>query len=103
LENTHPRFSSWRDKGIWEDLLEEVVDDQDYEWLMIDVSHARVHAHVAGTIGFNQKVSAQKGAQHMVSVVTHHSCQWFNTMLGYLDLSLMITLSSLVEHLALSL
>ena len=36
--NTHRRFSRWRDKGIWEKLLELLIDDPDYEWLMIDAT-----------------------------------------------------------------
>ena len=37
------RFCRWRDKGIWERLLEALVDNPDFEWLMIDVSHIKVH------------------------------------------------------------
>lgn len=40
-KNTHRRFCCWRDKGIWEGLLEQLVDDPDYEWLMIDASLSR--------------------------------------------------------------
>ena len=46
--NTHRRFIRWRDKGIWEKLLEVLIDDPDYEWLMIDASHCKVHPHAAG-------------------------------------------------------
>ena len=27
-KNTHRRFCRWRDKGIWEGLLEQLVDDR---------------------------------------------------------------------------
>ena len=30
-KNTHRRFCRWRDKGIWEGLLEQLVDESDYE------------------------------------------------------------------------
>ena len=30
-KNTHRRFCRWRDKGLWEKLLEQLVDDPDYE------------------------------------------------------------------------
>jgi len=46
--NTHRRFIRWRDKGIWEKLLEILIDEPDYEWLMIDTSHCKVHPHAAG-------------------------------------------------------
>ena len=40
-KNTHKRFTRWRDKPIWEKLLEQLVTDVDYEWLMIDASHVK--------------------------------------------------------------
>ena len=30
-------------KGVWEKLLEILIDEPDYEWLMIDASHIKVH------------------------------------------------------------
>lgn len=59
--NTHRRFLRWRNKGIWENLLERVVDSPDYEWLMIDASHIKVHPHAAGAKGGNQEMSRSKG------------------------------------------
>jgi transposase len=47
--NTHRRFIRWRDKGIWEKLLEALIDDPDYEWLMI------------GARSGNQDMSRAKG------------------------------------------
>ena len=35
-KNTHRRFCRWRDKGLWESLLDRFIDDPDYEWLMIE-------------------------------------------------------------------
>lgn len=60
-KNTHRRFCRWRDKGIWEKLLEILADDPDYEWLMIDASHIKVHPHAAGARGGNQAMSRTKG------------------------------------------
>lgn len=59
--NTHRRFIRWRDKGIWEKLLEKLVNAPDYEWIMIDASHAKVHPHAAGARGGNQEMSRSKG------------------------------------------
>ena len=59
--NTHRRFIRWRDKGVWESLLEELIVEPDYEWLMIDASHCKVHPHAAGAIGGNQDMSRTKG------------------------------------------
>ncbi len=47
-KNTHRRFCRWRDKGVWESLLEQFMDEPDYAWLMIDASHIKVHPHAAG-------------------------------------------------------
>jgi hypothetical protein len=51
----------WRDKEIWESLLEELVVDPDFEWLMIDASHIKVHSHAAGAKGGNQDMGRTKG------------------------------------------
>jgi len=60
-KNTHRRFCRWRDKGIWEFLLERLVNDPDFEWLMIDASHIKVHPHASGAKGGNQDMGRTKG------------------------------------------
>ncbi len=60
-KNIHRRFCRWRDKGIWESLLEQVIDQPDFEWLMIDASHIKVHPDAAGALGGNQAMSRTKG------------------------------------------
>ena len=60
-KNTHRRFCRWRDKGIWEALLETLVTEPDYEWLMIDASHIKAHPHAAGAKGGNQGIGVTKG------------------------------------------
>jgi len=64
--NTHRCFIRWRDKGIWEKLLEVLIDDPDYEWLMIDASRCKVHPHAAGAKGGDHDMNRTKGggAQH---------------------------------------
>ncbi len=32
-KNAHRRFCRWRDKGIWEDLLSQIIDEPDFEWI----------------------------------------------------------------------
>ena len=59
--NTHRRFIRWRDKGIWEKLLEVLIEEPDFEWLMIDASHIKVHPHAAGARGGNQDMERSKG------------------------------------------
>lgn len=60
-KNTHRRFCRWRDKGIWESLLEQIADVPDLEWLMIDASHIKVHPHASGAKGGNQDMNRTKG------------------------------------------
>ena len=57
----HQRFRRWRDNRTWEKLLEVFVDEPDYEWLMIDASHCKVHPHAAGARGGNQAMGRTKG------------------------------------------
>lgn len=56
----YQRFRRWRDKGIWEHLLEILVDEPDFEWLMIDASHCKVHPHAVRAKGGNQDMSRTK-------------------------------------------
>ncbi len=60
-KNTHRRFCRWRDKGIWEGLLEQLISEPDFEWLMIDASHIKVHPHATGVEGGNQDMGRTKG------------------------------------------
>ena len=60
-KNTHRRFCRWRDKGIWEGLLEKLMQEPDYEWLIIDSSHIKVHLHGAGAKGGSQDMGRTKG------------------------------------------
>jgi len=60
-KNTHRRFCRWRDQGVWEKLLEQLVDDPDFEWLMIDASHIKAPPHATGAVGGNQQIGRTKG------------------------------------------
>ncbi len=57
----HQRFRRWRDNGTWEKILEALIDDPDYEWLMIDASHCKVHPHASGAKGGNRDMLRTKG------------------------------------------
>ena len=60
-KNTHRRFCRWRDKGMWEELLAVFMKEPDFEWLMIDASHMKVHAHASGAKGGSQQMGRTKG------------------------------------------
>ncbi len=56
----HQRFHRWRDNGTWEKILEALIDDPDFEWLMIDSSHCKAHPHASGAKGGNQDMARTK-------------------------------------------
>ena len=60
-KNTQRRFCRWRDKGLWEALLEVFVKEPGYEWLFIDATPIKVHAHGTGAKGGTQAVGRTKG------------------------------------------
>ena len=57
----HRRYKRWCDNRHWEYILEELIEEPDYEWLMIDASHCKVHPHAAGAVGGNQDMERTKG------------------------------------------
>jgi hypothetical protein len=46
---------------VWERILEALIDEPDFEWLMIDASHVKVHQHGSGARGGNQGMGRTKG------------------------------------------
>ena len=42
------RFRRWAKKGVWERIFNELRDDPDYEYLIIDATIVRAHQHAAG-------------------------------------------------------
>ena len=44
-----------------ERLLEILISEPDFEWLMIDASHIKVYSHAAGTHDGNQDMLRTKG------------------------------------------
>ena len=55
VKNTHRRFCRWRDKGVRESLPEQLMDEPDYEWLMIDASHSLPHRVIAAAGGASNR------------------------------------------------
>ena len=45
------------------ELLEELMSDPDFEWLMIDASHVKAHQHAAGAKGGTEGVGLTKGGE----------------------------------------
>jgi transposase len=44
-------FWRWAQKGIWERLFKALSDDPDFEYVLIDATHIRVHQHGTGAKG----------------------------------------------------
>jgi len=42
-------------------MLKVVIDEPDFEWLMIDASHAKTHQHACGAVGGNDSIGRTKG------------------------------------------
>jgi len=55
------RFRRWREKGVWEAILEKLIDEPEGGWIIIDASHAKVHPHGTGAAGGNQDMGRTKG------------------------------------------
>ncbi len=45
------RFSRWAKQGAWESLFKALVDDPDFEYLIIDSTIVRAHQHASGAKG----------------------------------------------------
>jgi transposase len=46
--NVFTRYSRWSKNGIWQRLIEAIIDDPDLEALLIDSTIVRAHQHAAG-------------------------------------------------------
>ena len=50
------RFRRWAKKGVWKRIFDALIEDPDFEYLIIDSTIVRAHQHAAG---------AQKGEAKM--------------------------------------
>jgi transposase len=57
------RFRRWVKGGVWERILEVIVDCNDFKWLIIDATFVKVHKHGHGAKGGNQEIGRTKGGQ----------------------------------------
>lgn len=48
---THCRFRRWSLAGVWERLFKALVEDPDFEYVLIDSTISKVHADAAGAKG----------------------------------------------------
>ena len=64
----HQRFIRWCRKGVWGELLDILINEPDFEWLMIDASHVKVHPDASGAAGGNQDMERTKGGSTPKSI-----------------------------------
>ena len=57
------------------------MDEPDYEWLMIDTSHIKLHPHAAGAKGGNQDMSRTKGG--LTQNTSGRGCAWYASQNPY--------------------
>ena len=47
-KNVHRRFSRWAQSGVWKRVFQQLAQDADNEYAMIDSTIVRAHQHSAG-------------------------------------------------------
>lgn len=58
-KNTHRRFCRLRDRGVWEQLLEVLIDEPGFEWLMVGTGPAG-HRDGGGTTGSGEGLAERR-------------------------------------------
>lgn len=51
----HTRFSRWSKTGVWKRVFQDLANEADNEYAMIDATIVRAHQHSAGAKGGMQK------------------------------------------------
>lgn len=59
----HTRFSRWAKTGVWERVFQQLADDADNEYAMIDTTIVRAHQHSAGAKGGSQSTKRLDAAK----------------------------------------
>ena len=67
--NVNRRFCRWRDKGIWENIFEAVLGENECSWLLIDASFVKAHKDAHGAIGGSQDIDRSKGGRQPKSIL----------------------------------
>jgi len=46
-KTTHKRFTRWAKAGVWQEVFEDLIDDPDNEYVMLDSTMVRAHQQAA--------------------------------------------------------
>lgn len=52
----HTRFSRWSKAGVWKQVFQQLAEEADNEYAMIDATIVRAHQHSAGAKGGSHKL-----------------------------------------------
>lgn len=50
-KSVHKRFGRWAEKGVWERIFADLIDDPDNAYVMLDTTLIRAHQQAAGGKG----------------------------------------------------
>ena len=59
----HTRHTRWSRSGVWKRVFEQLADDPDHEYAMIDSTIVRAHQHSAGAKGGITRTKQSGAAQ----------------------------------------
>ena len=57
----HTRFSPWSKKGVWEPVFNQLSEQSDDEYVMLDANIVKAHQHSAGKKGVKLLDAAKVG------------------------------------------
>lgn len=82
-QTVYSRFREWTRSGLWQAILEGISKDRDEEYLMIDSTAMRVHAHGANPAG-GQLAQAMGRSRSSLSTKIHMACDALGYPLGFI-------------------
>ena len=83
-KSVYDRFRAWKRSGLWAAILERLsAASADHEYLMIDSTSMRVHAHAANPAG-GQLAQAMGRSKASLSTKIHMACDGLGYPLGFI-------------------
>lgn len=82
-QTVYATFRAWTHRGIWQALLAALSAQRDDEYLLVDSTAMRVHAHGAGPAG-GQLAQAMARSKASLSTKIHLACDALGYPLGFI-------------------
>ena len=70
------RFNRWAKRGIWQNIMDELGEELDLEWLLVDSTVIRAHQHAAGKKGGKRMKSRAAREADSAPKCTSPSTAW---------------------------